>query len=254
MNYQAIWQEKAKKIPGEIFSRLEQPIAENSLKRALLLGLGSEFFVSNANFQSPRSWKIFISGIAGLPNNLSDGRNNLIILQDESIKHLASFPPGIFDLIVSLWDLPTDGKNNPQYIKNIERLLSKKGRAGIITYLDGSPKLPLNIIKKIISNKSLGLKIFKSALPDSASALRKMMYRAGFGDIRVWPDSIQCEYQSPEDIYQDIFIESGSNLFALNAPEVQQRILRVEFVKELEKHSFPLTVTYDFAGGTGLKP
>lgn len=249
MNYQASWQATARTIPEEIFSRLELPRSGANAKRALLMGKGADFFVTHPKINEA-GWKIFTSGVSALP----DKHPNLIPLKGETSRHLKSFPDGIFNLIVSLWDLPLKTEDNISYVKNIRRLLSKQSCFGIITYLDGSPELPLSIIRKIIREKRLGLKIFNSALPDSSGNLRKMMRSAGFGDVRAWQNSIICEYPAPQDLYQDVFSGNESELFANSTPESQQETLKSEFMRELNGHNFPLRVNYGFAGGVGLNP
>ena len=270
MNYQASWQEKAKKLPEEIFSRLGHANNHSLLKRALLLGRGTESFLSDSKLFIPPAWKLFLSGSNMPLDHSTTQTENLIHLKGQSIKHLTSFPTDIFDVIISLWDLSIQSNNNISYMKNIHRLLKNKGQCGIITCLDGSPELPLDIIKRIIHQKKLPLKIFKSTLPDSPGSFRKMLNKTGFGDVRIWKDSIVCAYQSAEDLYNDIFpaspiptpsVRDGEgrsadegNLFMDNTTDEQRIIIKEEFIRKVREYSFPLEISYDFAGGVGVKP
>lgn len=288
MSYQASWQEKVRKLPEEIFNRLEktasQPtfplrrdeegkVLSDPTKRALLIGKGMELLLPDLNrFLNKSEWKLFISqaenGCAPCyhksdipPDNSVAPHNNLVYLKGESITHLTSFPAGIFDLVISLWDLPSQSPGNISYTGNLYRLLKKTGRFSVITYLDGSPELPLYIIKRIIHQKKLPLKIFKSVLPDSSGSFRKMLNKSGFGDIRVWKDNITCIYESAEDLYNDIFPASPedesddeTNLFMANTTNEQRGIIKEEFIRKARKYSFPLEISYDFAGGVGVKP
>ena len=281
MNYQASWQEKARKLPEEIFSRLEKAANQSTFtlrrdgegkvlsdptKRALLVGKNIELLIPDLNrFLNKSEWKLFISQDEGgcalghhssdiPPGNSTTPYDNLVRLKDESITHLTSFPAGIFNLVISLWDLPSQKPDNISYTDNLYRLLKKKGRFSIITYLDGSPELPLAIIKRIINQKKLPLKIFKSALPDSTGNFRKMLDKAGFGDIRIWKDNITCAYQSAKDLHDDIFSDGEENLF-LNSTSAKQRLtIKEEFINEANKSQFPLEISYDFVGGVGVKP
>ncbi|MEW6026981.1 MAG: hypothetical protein AB1599_06790 [Planctomycetota bacterium] len=260
MNYQTSWQDKVKQLPEEIFSRLEQKDAQTASRRALLTGKGSEFFLPGLNkFLPPSRWKLFVSnGKISANSALGD---NLIYLKGQSITHLTSFPDGIFDLAISLWDLPSQNPDNISYMNNLCRLLKKSGQLSIIAYLDGSPELPLDIIKEIIRRKKLPLKIFKSALPGSTGDFRKMLNKAGFGDVRIWKDNIACIYKSADELYDDIFPdisggESGKegNIFTDSTTDEQRTIIKEEFIRDARKHSFPLEISYDFAGGVGVKP
>lgn len=281
MSYQASWQEKVKKLPEEIFNRLEktasQPtfplrrdgegkVLSDPTKRALLIGKGIELLLPDLNrFLNKSEWKLFISQAengrdpcyhkSGIPpDNSVTPHNNLVCLKGESITHLTSFPAEIFDLVISLWDWPSQNSGNISYISNLYRLLKKGGRFSVITYLDGSPELPLDIIKRIIHQKKLSLKIFKSALPDSTGNFRKMLNKTGFGDIRVWKDSIACAYQSAEDLYNDIFPDNEEYLFMDNTTNEQRGIIKEDFIRKAREYPFPLEISYDFAGGAGVKP
>lgn len=281
MSYQASWQEKVKKLPEEIFNRLEktadQPtfplrrdgegkVSPGPVKRALLVGKGIELLLPDLNrFLNKSEWKLFISqaenGCAPCyhksdisPDNSATPHDNLVYLKGESITHLTSFPAEIFDLVISLWDLPSQSPDNISYTDSLYRLLKKMGRFSVITYLDGSPELPLYIIKRIIQQKKLPLKIFKSALPDSSGSFRKMLNKTGFGDIRIWKDSIAYVYQSAEDLYNDIFPDNEEYLFMDNTTCEQRIFIKKEFIREARKYSFPLEISYDFAGGAGVKP
>lgn len=270
MNYQASWQEKSKRLPEEIFVRLKEIITLPSIpQRALLTGLGIELFLPGlAEFLSPSKWKIFISQAKDSPaarekkcttcQHNSDTpsvlNDSLVYLKGEPNTHLASLPEGIFDLVISLWDLPSQISDNAAYTKNLYRLLKKGGYFSIITHLDGSPELPLNIIKKVIHRRKLPLKIFKSALPDSTKNFRKTLNQAGFGDVRIWKDSITCPYQSAKDLYDDVFSKDEETLFMDNTTSEQRIILKEEFTRVAKEALFPLAINYDFAGGVGVKP
>jgi hypothetical protein len=251
----------------------EGRVLPDPTKRALLVGKNIELLLPDLNrFLNKSEWKLFISQAEGAvpagrqgcapghhssdipPDNSITPYNNLVYLKDESITDLTSFPAGIFNLVISLWDLPSQKPDNIPYTDNLYRLLKKKGQFSIITYLDGSPELPLAIIKRIINQKKLPLKIFKSALPDSAGNFRKMLNKIGFGDIRIWKDNIACTYQSAKDLHDDIFSDGEENLF-LNSTSAKQRLaIKEEFINEANKSQFPLEISYDFVGGVGVKP
>jgi len=263
LSYQSSWQEKVKRLPDEIFHRLEKTNnPQASTQRALLIGQGVKLFLPGLNnFISTPEWKLFISQAEPChkdtdikPDHLEALKSNPIYLKGDSISHITSFPSGTFDLIISLWDLPAQTQDNGSYAKNIHRLLKKKGQFCIFTYIDGSPELPLNIIKKIIERNKLPLKIFKSALPDSPKSLRRILSKADFGDVRIWKDDITCTYQSSEDLLNDIFSDNEKSLFMDNTTIEQRLIIREEFVKDIREHSFPLKISYDFSGGVGVKP
>ncbi|MBI5778191.1 MAG: hypothetical protein HZA49_01885 [Planctomycetes bacterium] len=266
MSYQTCWQEKVKKLPEEIFTRFEKVNNQSTPKRALLVGKGIELLLPNLNrFLGKSEWKLFISqaedgcvpccretGISS--DNSETPPDNLVYLKGGSDKCLSSFPAEIFDLVFSLWDLPSQSQSNIFYTDNLYRLVKKGGKVSVITYLDGSPELPLDVIKRIIRRKKLPLKIFKSALPDSTGNLRKMLNKTGFGDVRIWKSSIACAYQSAEDLHNDIFSDGEGNLFMADTTDEQRIFVKEEFIKEASAYSFPLEISYDFAGGVGVKP
>jgi len=289
LKYQISWQEKLKKLPEEIFKRLEKTANQSTPKRALLIGAGIILLLPDLNeFLNKSEWKLFISraedalptgrqecttcdhNLGAQSRNLTTPHDNLVYLKGEPTAHLTSLPAGIFDLVISLWDLPSQISDNIFYTNNLYRLLKKGGRFSIITYLDGSPKLPLDSLKRIIRQKKLPLKIFKSTLPDSPGSFRKMLNKTGFGDVRIWKDSIVCAYQSAEDLYNDIFpaspiptpsVRDGEgrsadegNLFMDNTTDEQRIIIKEEFIRQVREYSFPLEISYDFAGGVGVKP
>lgn len=92
--------------------------------------------------------------------------------------------------------------------------------------------------------------MYKSTLPASASEFRKMLEKAGLSDVRIWKDSIACDYPSAYDVYNDIFIlEEG--LFSDAVPPEYITAIKREFIRELKTLSFPLKITYDFVGASG---
>lgn len=245
---------------------MEKIAVQSTPKRALLVGKGIELLTPDLNrFLNKSEWKLFISQAKDgcdfchhssdiPPDNSATPHDNLVYLKGESIIHRTSFPTGIFDLVISLWDLPSQSPDNISYAGNLCRLLNKRGQFSVITYLDGSPELPLDILKRIIHQKKLPLKIFKSALPDSTVNFRKMLNKTGFGDIRIWKDNIACTYQSAEDLYNDIFTDGEGNLFMDNTTDEQRVIIKEEFIGKVREYTFPLEISYDFAGGVGVKP
>ncbi|MFH1231959.1 MAG: hypothetical protein V1709_10740 [Planctomycetota bacterium] len=259
MSYQLSWLDKAKKLPQEILSRLDLKVFKSKTAsdirqpsyRALIVGKGAEFFTSTLNSYIDQSgWKIFISN-GSEDSTHFEPQNNIIYLKGQSAMHLSLFPQKTFDLIVFLW-VPEPPQDIFSLLTNIRYLLKTNGQFSIVTYLDGSPELPLSILKKIIKgHKDWSLKMYKSTLPASASEFRKMLEKAKLGDARIWKDSIACDYPSPDDVYNDIFIlEEG--LFADAVPSEYISIIKREFIRELGTLSFPLKVTYDFVGVSGI--
>jgi len=270
LSYQLSWLDKAKKLPQEILSRLDLRVFKSktvsgirhSSYRALIVGKGAEFFTSafNGYFDQPArldtrsggsEWKIFISN-GSEDSTCLEPQNNIIYLKGQSAMHLSSFPEKTFDLIIFLWasELSQDIFS---LLTNICHLLKVNGQFSIVTYLDGSPVLPLTILKKIIKeHKDWSLKMYKSTLPASASEFRKILEKARLCDVRIWKDSIACDYPSADDVYNDIFImEEG--LFSDVVPPEYIHTIKREFIRELKTLSFPLKVTYDFVGASGSK-
>ena len=314
MNYFDCWQAKAKILPQEIISKLfpdilhPKPEDKSDPIRIMISGEGSEF-VLNALLEKfdPAKIRLFISGFPnGFPLNAPVDSNqinranqsNIIFLKGPSEMHFTTFPAGMFDLVISLWDkfdiardeasqqnkwdknakLQRKPLDYPSFLKDICRLLKNNGQFGIVTYLDGSPAVPLGIIKKIIKNhRDWPLKLFESSLPSSASAFRKMLYKAGLGDIRAWEDNISCPYQSPDELQNDIFAVEGGLFFNAvpdnhsSAVLLQQNtadytrqypdksglpeyilVIKREFMQETKGLAYPLEINYALAAATGL--
>ncbi|MFH0888738.1 MAG: hypothetical protein V1871_05970 [Planctomycetota bacterium] len=259
MSYRLSWLDKAKKLPQEILSRLDLNVFKSKIVsdirhssyRALIVGKGAEFFTSTfTGYFDQSEWKIFISNGSEYSTCL-EPQNNIIYLKGQSAIHLSSFPQKVFDLIIFLWT--SDSSQDIFSVStNIRHMLKVNGRFSIVTYLDDSPVLPLAILKKIIKkHKNWSLKMYKSILPASASEFRKIIERVGLSDVRIWKDSIKCDYQSADDVYNDIFIlEEG--LFSDVVPPEYIHTIKREFIRELKTLPFPLKVTYDFVGASGV--
>ncbi|MDI6733026.1 MAG: hypothetical protein QME51_02975 [Planctomycetota bacterium] len=287
MNYQSCWNEKAKKIPYDILERLH-PLTRLDQsghrvgQRALLTGKGTEFFASALynSFPTPSisdlsQWKIFIINAEEITNKteLSDlpvalfpqkeGKTGKIIpLKGTSIDLLSSLPAKTFDLIISLWDMSFYSYNTLPYIQGVYCCLKKSGRFCIVTYLDGSPELPYFLLKKAISNKKIPLKITKSSLPLSPSGFRKILNKAGLGDVRIWKDKVVCIYNNTTELCNDIFAQplqdkggggGMENLFLDRLSHKYTDTLKEGFVREANKLKFPLQINYDFLGAVGVR-
>jgi SAM-dependent methyltransferase len=262
LNYQSSWLDKAKRLPQEILSRLDlnvfastvpDALTKQTLYRVLIAGKGTEFFILPFNTCIDQSkCKIFVS----TPNSsqsLDKPQNNLIYLKGQSAIHLSSLPPETFDLIIYLWSSqPSHNIDFISLLTGIRRLLKKKGQFCIVTYLDGSPELPMTIMKNIVKyHKNWSLKMYKSTLPESAAEFRKMLNKANLDDVRIWKDNIICDYLNAEEVYNDIFvIEEG--LFSDTVPSQYVSIIKEEFIRELKNCSFPLKITYDFVGASSI--
>lgn len=283
MNYQICWQDKAKKLPQDILSRLflDKFKSGNAQSfRVFISGQGSEFMLNAMqSIVSQSAVRIFISGfpagfgiVAVNPEYQTKAQSiqsdNVVFLKGAPVVHLSSFPANMYDLVVSLWNsLPVGTNDSPQkpdkadvmkgldftsYLSNIYRLLKDGGQFCVVTYLDGSPELPLNIFKSIIKrHQDWSLKLFKSTLPGSASEFRKMLYKSGLGDIRVWEDNIICDYQNAEEFYNDIFAMENY-LFSDEMPKEYASVIKREFTQELNALSYPVKIAYNFAAATGL--
>ena len=276
LNYQSSWLDKAKKLPQEILSRLNlnaftstlpNALTGQTLYRVLIAGEGAEFLIPPFNSCLDQAkCKIFVStsnhsqsldpygasNIDACPVR-DKSQKNLIYLKGQPTTHLSSFPPATFDLIISLWSSqPSHNIDFISLLTGIHRLLKTNGQFSIVTYLDGSPELPLRILKKIIKeHKDWSLKMYKSALPASASEFRKILEKARLGDVRIWKDSINCDYPNADDVYNDIFILEQS-LFSDAIPSEYISTIKREFIRELKNCSFPLKITYDFVGASSI--
>lgn len=240
MNYQTAWNEKTQHLPEEIFSRIDPTLlATISRGRTFLSGPGAELLLSKT-----ANNKIF------LVNPLTPPQNNpaVTVLTGNILKKLSAFPPGTFSLVIKLWALP----GNPlESFKIAYQSLKKGGVFSVITLQDNAPKIPMNILKRILRNhRDWSLRMFKSELPLSNNHLRQTLTKVGFSDIRVWKDKITCCYQTAEDVYDDLSSQDNS-LFRDEIPVNIQNIIRREFIKEAAK--YPLEINYDFLGAVGVK-
>ncbi|MFH1227249.1 MAG: hypothetical protein V1701_05020 [Planctomycetota bacterium] len=239
-NYQSAWQEKATHLPDEIFSRIDSVVFASAVKRrAFISGPGAELFLPKL-----ADTKIFLVN----PLEPSTDSHPAIILKGDPISKLSVFPPETFHLVISLWDI----QNNPaETFKTIYKSLKKPGWAGIVTLQDNAPKIPLTIFKKILRrHRDWSLRMFESELPPSKDHLRAMLDKSGFGDVRVWKDTITCKYQTAQDVYDEI-TQKGSGLFRDEIIPAVQNTIRKEFLSEMAGQS--LQVKYDFLGAVCCK-
>lgn len=246
MPYQTAWLEKIKSLPDDILARLPNPIEG----RCFLLGPGADLFKPVLE----PVCKPFVG----------------------TEVQLSAFPKGTFDLIISLWSL---SPSEPLRTLNLIRAaLKEDGQFAVLTYIENTPEEPLKILKKIIANakelknpsvnlrinsRTKELKMYKSALPESAGHLRKMLGKCWFKDVRVFKDKIICHYQSPEDLYKDM----ESALFSPTEPQRSPDLsvgavpgglkaqIRAGFVKEAGKllSDTKGVIEHHFVGATGLK-
>jgi hypothetical protein len=250
------WYEKVKILPQEIFSRLDLralqssfPISDARYYRALISGIGVEFLLTQLkNHLITNNWKLFISTpLLENSDNISD--ENIIFLKKPS-PYLSGLPAETFHLIISIWE--TLDFDWIRLVNIISYLLKKEGHLAFITYLDGSPEILLNILKKVVQkHKDYSLKITKRILPDSSKTLRRILNKAKLGDVRIWRDAIRCWYLSDEGVYKDIF-SCQERLFFPSVPSEYISLIKEDFMKELKILSYPLEVKYEFAVATGV--
>ena len=93
--------------------------------------------------------------------------------------------------------------------------------------------------------------MLESTLPNSAKQFRNILEKSRLGDIRIWKDSITCFYQNVNDAYNYIF-QAENNMFLETMPSEYIRIIKEGFIQGLKKYSYPLKVSYDFVGSTGI--
>lgn len=239
----------------------EQTCPNGSVRRVrcLLSGVGSERLADElTNRLAPIAPKIFINP---LPNQITPSGNeqlnaNEILLEGDFKEKLSAFPSNTLDLIVSFWTISI---NEPKKtIENICQKLKKGGQFGLIISLDGSPKIPFQIINRILKEKSVGLKLYRSALPDSISALRKLVEKSGFFNNRVWPMTITQRYPDANAVFDALITQSAQGLFDRKVNISDQAYIRKRFGELVAeycspKEPKPIEVQFELGAAVGIK-
>lgn len=234
-------------ISHAIIERLDIATSQHSSSaplRCFISGFGCDIFAEELITQlSSEHLKMFFNP----PPNYELRITNKVVLDGIFEKKLLSFPPNTFDLIISLW---TISPLKPEMtIKIIRRGLKKGGQFGLITSLDGSPRIPLQILNKVIKERpDLGLKLYRTNLPADLSAARKLIEKNGFFNPRVWSESLVHSYPDTNTLFAELV---GQGQYQKLAP-ADQSFIRQRFGELMvKKPDNSISVEFNLAGAAG---
>ncbi|MBI4833283.1 MAG: hypothetical protein HY811_00460 [Planctomycetes bacterium] len=242
-----------KAVNAGILDRLDLALLKQG--RCFISGAGGDLFAGElVKKAQPEKAKIFIN----LPFDISYSLPEyMTLLKGDFHEKLIAFPPDTFDLVVSFWNISLD---HPELtIKTVRRSLKKGGQFVLITSLEGSPKIIMQLFARIFKEKpSANLKMYRSALPENASALRKLFEKSGFFNPRVWPEKMTRFYKTSEEVFNEMVNQSELGLFDDKVDEATKTFVKNRFFELIEQyrlHTDPkaIVVPFDLAGAIGVK-
>lgn len=264
------WLAKMISLPKEILERLElnPALPQTHLFRCFLAGFGWDKFLAElAKHLNGTNSKIFIDPSPAQTAPVLENKikaiwgNNLFILpnrqkSDDFETSLNTFPPNSFDIITLLWSLsPT---RPDKIFKQIHQSLKPRGQFVLVTPFDGSPRLVFSILKQTIKQiTSTTLKLYPSKLPANNRQLRRSLERTGFKEVRIWTDTIKCDYPDGNTIFTDLLKLSPRELFYKPVNIKNRHLVQAKFIELIEKtrsvSTAGINVDFDFGCATGFK-
>lgn len=249
-----LWLEKIKILPDEVLERLEWPTScVERARQYFLSGYGWEFFLEKMlNRLNPTSDKVFILPEPAL--SITNVPPGCIILQGDLEQKLKAFQEDTFELVILLWNISV--VNPKETLAIAKRALKKNGQIVLVTNFDGSPEVPLTILRKALRQITHRYyKLCSSTLPENSKQLRKLLESNGFKDVRVWVDTLQCNYPDGQAMYEDLVKFSPGGLFQESVSQADRILIKEKFIEIVQKKfsSKSILVDYTFGGAIGIK-
>lgn len=236
-------------ISRAIIERLEIATSKHSQTgplRCFISGFGCDIFSEELISHVPlKHLKIFFNPPLNYELRVTDN----VVLDGIFEEKLLLFPPDTFDLIISLWTILL--LKPAMTIKTIRRGLKKGGQFGLITSLDGSPRIPLLTLKRVIKERpDLGLKLYRTNLPANLAALRKLIEKNGFFNPRVWSESVVQSYPDTNTLFDELVGQGQYQKLRTD----DQSFLRQRFGELIPKKADnSISAEFNLAGVVGTK-
>jgi SAM-dependent methyltransferase len=245
--------ELLKAVNTSILERLD--LAPLKQGRFFISGAGGDLFAGElVKKAQPEKTKIFIN----LPFDVSYSLPEyMTLLKGEFHEKLLAFPPDTFDLVVTFWNISLA---HPELtIKTVRRSLKKGGQFALITSLEGSPKIIMQIFARIFKERSsANLKMYRSALPENVAGLRKLFEKSGFAIPRVWPEKMTRFYKTADEVFNEMVNQSELGFFDDKVDEETKAFVKRRFGELIEKYRQPtepkeIVIPFELAGVIAVK-
>jgi hypothetical protein len=173
----------------------------------------------------------------------------LEIFGQDCLQRLGNFPQDTFEICLACWMVGTVPVSDT--ISMMYRVLGSSGQIGLICMKEGSPEQPLRLLKQAVRDATGRSVDFRSrGQLANVDTFRSNLTSLGFGDERVWSDSVSVSFNNPDELFAVLLQSTGTQWKEQNQSD--QKAIRKQFVLNVEQEYGPEpTVTYQYLGATG---
>ncbi len=167
---------------------------------------------------------------------------------DRCLERLGAFQQGTFDVCIACWMIGTIPVTDT--LSLLYRTLSGGGQIGLIAMKEGSPELPLRLLRtsvREVTGKSVDFQ--SRGQLTGTETLRSLMTSLGYGEERVWNGDLEISFRSTEEVYRVLQHSAGMSLQEQLGDDAAA-VGRVFCEKLEENRGSDPSISYEYLGAT----
>lgn len=183
-----------------------------------------------------------------------EGLSNIRFERADMLEKVRELPKESFDLVTCCWAI---GYSEPvSVLRQIRRILRKKGKVGIIANVHNSPIEAYNVFVEIIQNHPDWISsIPRLKFPQGEEGLRSMFRKAGLKILETWSGEVKKLCPDGRAVVDWLLKTGAGSVFADTIHPEKREELFEEFSKRIEKlrKAKGIEIVHKFVAGIAIK-